>query len=67
MNFDLSAFKSFQFTERQHLEFRAEAFNAFNNPHFSNPTTSRSSGNYGRITGTTLTPREVQLGLKLIF
>ena len=67
VNFDLSAFKAFHFTERRYLEFRAEAFNAFNNPHFNNPTTSRSSGNYGRITGTILTPREIQLALKLIF
>ena len=67
VNFDLSAFKAFHFTERKYLEFRAEAFNAFNNPHFNNPNTSRSSGNYGRITGTTLTPREIQLGLKLMF
>ena len=67
VNFDLSAFKAFHFTEHKYLEFRAEAFNAFNNPHFNNPTTSRSSGNYGRITGTILTPREIQLGLKLMF
>ena len=67
VNFDLSAFKAFHFTERKYLEFRAEAFNAFNNPHFSNPTTSRSSGNFGQITGTILTPREIQLGLKLMF
>jgi hypothetical protein len=67
VNFDLSAFKTFKFQERRSLEFRAEFFNAFNNPHFGNPTTGRSSGNYGRITGTTLTPREIQLGLKLLF
>jgi hypothetical protein len=67
VNFDLSAFKAFHFTERRYLEFRAEAFNAFNNPHFANPATSRSSGNYGRVTGTTLTPREIQLGLRLMF
>jgi outer membrane receptor protein involved in Fe transport len=67
VNFDLSAFKSFAFGERRTIEFRAEFFNAFNNPHFANPNTSSSSGDFGRITGTVLTPREIQLGLKLQF
>jgi hypothetical protein len=67
VNFDLSAFKSFNFNERHRVEFRAEFFNAFNNPHFSNPVTNRSSGDFGRITGTTLTAREIQLGLRYTF
>ena len=67
MNFDLSAFKTFFFTERHQLEFRAEFFNAFNNPHFNNPVTNRASGDFGRITGTIITPREIQLGLKYRF
>jgi hypothetical protein len=67
VNFDLSVFKAFHFTEHRYLEFRAEAFNAFNNPHFSDPTTNLSSGSFGQITNTTLTPREVQLGLRFLF
>ena len=68
INFDLSAFKTFALQERTRLEFRAEFFNAFNNPHFANPEIQRSAGaNFGRITSTILTPREVQLGLKLSF
>lgn len=67
VNFDLSGFKSFAFAERRTIEFRAEFFNAFNTPHFANPNTSSSSGDFGRITGTVLTPREIQLGLKLQF
>ncbi len=67
LNFDLSLFKSFRLAEKRSLEVRAEFFNAFNNPHFSNPTTAMSSGNFGRITGTTLTPREIQLGMKFAF
>jgi hypothetical protein len=67
VNFDLSAFKNFHLTERHQVEFRAEFFNIFNNPHFSNPTTSMSSGSFGQITSTALTAREVQLGLKYRF
>jgi hypothetical protein len=67
VNFDLAAFKSFPLREATKLEFRAEFFNAFNNPHFSNPVNSMSSGSFGQITGTALPPREIQLGLKLLF
>ncbi len=66
-NFDLSAFKRMNVTENKYFEFRAEFFNAFNMPVFNNPVTNRSSGNFGRITGTILTPREMQLGLKFVF
>jgi hypothetical protein len=67
INFDLSMFKSFEIAERKSLEFRAEFFNAFNNPHFANPNINSSSGDFGRITSTVLTPREIQLGLKFQF
>ena len=67
INFDLSAFKTFYFTERHQLEFRSEFFNAFNNPHFNNPVVNRSSGDFGRITSTILTAREIQLGLRYRF
>jgi hypothetical protein len=67
VNFDLSVFKGVKFAETRSVEFRAEFFNAFNTPHFNNPVTNSGSGDFGRITGTTLTPREIQLGLRLLF
>jgi hypothetical protein len=67
VNFDLSAFKKFNIDEKRAIEFRAESFNLGNKAHFSNPGTSLGSSSYGRITGTTLTAREMQLGLKLFF
>jgi hypothetical protein len=67
VNFDLSTFKKFNIDDKRAIEFRVESFNLLNNAHFSNPNTSLGSGNYGRITATTLTARELQLGLKLFF
>jgi hypothetical protein len=67
VNFDLSLFKRFAIDEKRAIEFRSEFFNAFNNPHFANPNTSLGNSNFGRISGTVLTPREIQLGLKLTF
>jgi hypothetical protein len=67
VNFDLAAFKSFPLHEQRAIEFRAEFFNALNNAHFSNPVNSMSSGSFGQITSTALPPREIQLGLKLLF
>ncbi len=67
VNFDLSAFKHFQFDEKRTIEFRADFFNALNNPHFGNPQVTFGNTDFGRITSTILTPREIQLGLKLFF
>ena len=67
LNFDLSAFKSFRFDEKRAIEFRSEFFNAFNNPHFNNPATTFGNSDFGRITSTILTPREIQMGLKFTF
>jgi len=38
VNLDLGLFRQFRLTERLGLQFRAEAFNATNTPHFSNPS-----------------------------
>ena len=64
--FDFSAFKTTAIRERVRLQFRAEFFNFFNRVNFSSPSTNLNAGTFGRITGAAA-PREVQLGLKLIF
>lgn len=62
VSLDLGVFRQFSIRERYKLEFRAEAFNATNTPHFSNPAgnvsnmvlngdgTVRSLGGYTEIT-----------------
>jgi outer membrane receptor protein involved in Fe transport len=68
-NFDISVLKSFAFTERIRLQFRAEAFNAFNTVTFGNPAGNIDAGNFGTVTtqATNTNARVVQLALKLLF
>jgi hypothetical protein len=42
-NLDLGLFREFRITEGIRLQFRAEAFNATNTPHFNSPGTNASS------------------------
>jgi hypothetical protein len=70
VNFDLSMSKSVKVRESMSLQFRAEAFNAMNTPHFSNPGTTcctAQSAGFGVITGTATPPRQLQLGLHFRF
>jgi hypothetical protein len=64
---DISAIKSFPIRERVQLQFRAEAFNAWNHPNFDNPNTSVTSTAFGTITSVSPLPRQFQLALKLTF
>jgi hypothetical protein len=43
INLDMGVSRTFQIGERWHLQFRADAFNATNTPHFSNPSASVSN------------------------
>jgi hypothetical protein len=64
-NWDFGLFRRFAVTERWNLEFRMEAFNFTNTPHFNNPGASVNSyqplqtdparrlNGYGEITGVT--------------
>ena len=49
------------------LDFRIELFNAFNTVQFANPDTSVTNSTFGRITATSVSPRVIQLALKLNF
>jgi hypothetical protein len=74
-NATMSLFKEFPLSkllEGSRLEFRVEAFNAFNHPQFCGPDTSVrfvdgaiEQGTFGVISSTCNSAREVQLGLKL--
>ncbi|MBI3208748.1 MAG: hypothetical protein HYZ37_07590 [Candidatus Solibacter usitatus] len=65
-NFDLALYKSFKFSERMRLQFRAEAFNSSNTPYFGSPNGQVGNANFGQISSAGR-PRNLQLGLKLVF
>ncbi len=69
-NQDLSLFKQFQLSERNEnfkLQFRAEAFNAFNRVRFGSPNTDVNSGAFGQVQTQANDSRQLQFGLKLLF
>ena len=82
-NVDMALLKTFRmpWSENQRLEFRAEAFNAFNHPSFNNPSVNPNSvgtldstnvniqnpGQYGVLTNTANAARQLQLGLRYTF
>ena len=49
------------------LQFRVEAFNFLNHPVWNLPNASVTSSNYGRITSTTNSMRQMQFALKYVF
>lgn len=75
-NLDFSMTKNFRVRESMRVQFRAEAFNAFNHPWFGTPvgigfvnTTSitPNSPNQGQVLSLTGPMRTLQLGLKVIW
>ena len=69
-NWDFGVFRDFRISEHWSVQFRAEAFNFTNTPHFANPDSDVSAmqlgpngtvqdlGGFGTITGTTNLARE---------
>ena len=66
-NWDMSLFKSVLIRDRVNVQFRAQAFNAFNTPLFGGPNTAFGSANFGKITAQANFPRYLQLGLHVTF
>jgi hypothetical protein len=66
-NWDVGIGKEFRPTERFKVRFRADALNFANHPRFSGPNTSFTSGSFGIVSGQSNSPRQVQLGLKLLW
>jgi outer membrane receptor protein involved in Fe transport len=66
-NTDLAAMKTFSIRENLRMQFRAEFFNAFNQPNFNAPFAIQSTtGRFGHIE-TAGDPRIIQLSIKVLF
>jgi len=65
-NLDLALFKNFFLPKSAIVQFRVEAFNAFNHPQFSGVSQNISDSNFGVVTSAR-PGRVVQLGAKLIW
>lgn len=69
-NLDLALSKTMEFDwprEKSNVEFRAELYNVFNHPQFSNPDANFTSPTFGVISSTAVNPRVGQLALRLSF
>ncbi|MFM8393968.1 MAG: hypothetical protein ACKOB4_08610, partial [Acidobacteriota bacterium] len=64
---DLSVSKNFVITETIKLQLRGEFLNATNTPFFDNPNLTPNNANFGRVTSQNNLPRDVQIGLRLVF
>ena len=67
VNLDFSLFRTFKFAERIDLQFRVDAANLFNSPHFNNPNGGLGSGDFLTITSAKNDERQFRLGLRLAF
>jgi hypothetical protein len=71
-NLDFSIFRNFVLREGLNLQFRAEAFNLSNTPAFflpsaASPALTIGNANFGKLTASSATGRQLQFGLKLLF
>jgi hypothetical protein len=67
LNMDMSLIRTFTFTERWKMQFRAEGFNFINRANFEDPGIAVGAPNFGVINATRTNARSIQLGLKLMF
>ena len=67
VNVNFSLFRTFRFKERLDLQFRVDANNLFNTPHFKNPNGDITSGSFMEINSAKDDERQFRLGLRLAF
>ncbi len=64
---DSSLSKTFHITERQQLQFRADAFNTFNHPNFAAPDNIVGDPSEGQVFSTSIDNRRMQFSLRYSF
>lgn len=66
-NVDMALQKSFLVYKENHVDFRADFFNAFNIASYGNPDNTMTDATFGQITSTRSTERHIQFELKYAF
>lgn len=66
-NLDLSLFRAFRVGETKKLEFRMEAFNVTNTKVFAAPDNNITDSNFGAVSATANTERQLQFAMKFYF
>jgi len=66
-SWDFSLVKNFPIRESIKMQFRADAYNAWNHTNFNAPNTTPTNTAFGRITGTAGDSRNWQMSLKVVF
>ncbi|HEX7085326.1 MAG TPA: carboxypeptidase regulatory-like domain-containing protein [Vicinamibacterales bacterium] len=64
---DLALFKNFNLGGTKRAQFRAEFFNFPNHPNLSGANFNPLSGDFGRVTGKSNNPRDIQLSVRFQF
>jgi hypothetical protein len=67
VNLDFSLFRTVNITERFGVQFRVDAANLFNSPHFNNPNGDITSGSFMEINSAKFDERQFRLGVRLAF
>jgi hypothetical protein len=65
VNLDFGVFRDFPIKEQLKLQFRAEAFNLSNTPHFNNPNSDSTSSDFMRITSAVQDQRQFRFALRM--
>ena len=66
-NWDFSLCKNFSLKKQLALQVRAEFFNFTNTPVFGSPNTAMNKRDFSRITSRANSPRQIHLGVKLLW
>lgn len=66
-NIDFSLYKRWRFRETRHVELRSEFFNLLNHPSFGYPGVTLGTAQFGKISTTRNSGRQIQLALKIHF
>jgi hypothetical protein len=66
-NWDISVARRIKLYENKSINFKVDAFNAFNTPNFATPNSALGAGTAGQITGTVNDNRDLQISATLYF